>query len=83
MATKKTKEMEFEKAMQKLEAIVETMEDGELSLEKSIASFEEGMELAKICESRLEEASGRVQKVMKTHADGLVDLSPDEIEALK
>lgn len=55
----------FEDAMQKLETIVSDLEHGELSLEKSLVSFEDGMQLAKVCQDHLNAASGRVEKIMK------------------
>lgn len=61
----------FEDAMQKLETIVSDLEHGELSLEQSLVSFEDGMKLAKVCQDQLNAASGRVEKIMK-------DFSGDE-----
>ncbi len=61
-------EIVFEDAMKKLESIVEKLENGELSLARSLESFEEGMKLAKTCEHQLNEASGRVEKIMKDFA---------------
>ncbi|OGW90965.1 MAG: exodeoxyribonuclease VII small subunit [Omnitrophica bacterium RIFCSPHIGHO2_02_FULL_63_14] len=60
------KEMEFEAALKKLEAIVEEMESGELSLEKALKSYEEGVKLADFCSKRLTEAEKRVEVLMKT-----------------
>lgn len=66
--TEKTGGVPFEEAMARLEEIVSDLEGGELSLEKSLSSFEEGMKLAKICEDCLGEASGRVEKIMRDFA---------------
>lgn len=60
----KKSEIPFEKAMEKLEALVSQLEAGDLSLEKSLDSFETGMKLAKTCEEALNQASGRVEKIM-------------------
>ena len=57
--------LSFEDAMAQLEKIVTDLDEGSLSLEKSLGSFEDGMRLAKICEVKLEEASGRVEKIVK------------------
>lgn len=65
---KKT-ETPFEKAMEKLEALVSELETGNLSLERSLDSFEAGMKLAKTCEEALNQASGRVEKIMKDFGD--------------
>jgi exodeoxyribonuclease VII small subunit len=61
----KENKVSFEDAMSRLESIVSELEDEDLSLEKSLTSFEEGMKLAKVCETKLSEASGRVEKIMK------------------
>ena len=45
----------FEKALEKLEKIVETLDSGELPLEKALEKFEEGMALSKLCEQKLDE----------------------------
>lgn len=55
----------FDHAMKKLEGIVSALEGGDLPLEKSLDAFEEGMGLAKVCETKLNEASSRVEKIMQ------------------
>ena len=46
---KKVKKPSFEETLQRLETIVEKMESGEATLEKSLDWFEEGMEFIKSC----------------------------------
>ncbi|MBI4432033.1 MAG: exodeoxyribonuclease VII small subunit [Candidatus Omnitrophica bacterium] len=60
------KEIEFEAALKKLEAIVEKLEDGDLSLEESLKAYEEGVKMADICSKRLSEAQKRVEVLVKT-----------------
>ncbi|HJH27040.1 MAG TPA: exodeoxyribonuclease VII small subunit [Methanophagales archaeon] len=55
----------FEDAMKKLESIVETLGEGNLSLEESLKMFEEGMELCKFCNTKLDEAGYKVEKLME------------------
>ena len=55
----------FESMMERLEALVEKLEGGNLSLEDSIKSFEEGMGLVKQCSSVLQEAELRIQKLTR------------------
>lgn len=55
------KELPFEKAMERLEEIVETLESGDPSLEASLALFEEGVALSRRCNKRLDEAERRLQ----------------------
>jgi len=57
--------MTFEQAYQKLEVLVEGLERGESTLEESLKAFEEGMELAKFCARKLEDAELRLQKLVK------------------
>jgi exodeoxyribonuclease VII small subunit len=57
--------MTFEEAMKRLEAIVEKLGEGNLSLEDSLKMFEEGMELCKFCTKRLDEAGYKVEKLME------------------
>ncbi len=55
--------MSFEDALGRLESIVKRLENGEASLEESIALYEEGVKLKQHCEGKLETASARIQKI--------------------
>lgn len=54
----------FESALARLEQIAGELEAGDLTLEKSLAKFSEGMELAHYCSSTLEEARGQVELLL-------------------
>ncbi len=54
----------FETALRRLEEIVETLENGELSLEESISIFEEGVGLTRTCSKQLEEAEQKVSTLL-------------------
>ena len=58
-------EANFEQAMKRLEAIVEQMESGELSLEDLIVRYEEGMKLVKVCQERLASAEQRIEIITR------------------
>jgi len=58
-------ERKFEGAMQRLEEIVQDLEQGDLALEDSIKVFEEGMNLAKFCSKELEAAEKKVTLLMQ------------------
>ncbi|TDI35871.1 MAG: exodeoxyribonuclease VII small subunit [Acidobacteria bacterium] len=60
---------DFEDALKTLEAIVRELEQGDLSLEKSLARYEHGVGLARFCNSKLEEAEKRIE-VLQTNEDG-------------
>jgi exodeoxyribonuclease VII small subunit len=53
-------ELSFEKALEELEALVARMEDGKLPLEESLAAYQRGAELIKLCGSKLVDAQARV-----------------------
>ncbi|MEO8938515.1 MAG: exodeoxyribonuclease VII small subunit [Burkholderiaceae bacterium] len=51
----------FERALDELETIVQTMEDGTLSLDQSLAAYRRGAELVKVCETALEHVKEQVR----------------------
>ncbi len=63
----------FEAALKQLEEIVQRLEKGELPLEESLKLYEEGIRLSRICHSKLEEAEGTIEILLK---DGRGDLVP-------
>ena len=67
MARKKA--VNFEEALEELEALVEQMEDGDLSLEESLAAFEKGVRLARECQDALKHAEQRVQILLKQNGE--------------
>lgn len=66
----------FEEALETLEALVEAMEEGELSLEESLKAFEQGIKLTRECQSALEKAEQKVQLLVKS--DDLPEAEPFE-----
>jgi exodeoxyribonuclease VII small subunit len=61
-------ELNFEKAMERLESIVEQMESGKLALEDLIVRYEEGMNLVKICQERLASAEQKIEIIARNGA---------------
>lgn len=59
MATRK-KAANFEKSLESLEALVEEMESGDLSLDDALKSFEKGIKLTQECQQALDEAEQKV-----------------------
>jgi exodeoxyribonuclease VII small subunit len=51
----------FEDQLTALEAVVERLESGDLTLEDSVRLFEEGMKLSDACKKELEAAEGKIQ----------------------
>ena len=69
----------FEESLTALEAVVERLERGELSLEESVRLFEEGVKLSDACKKELEAAEGRVQLLVERGREMVAtDLKLDE-----
>jgi exodeoxyribonuclease VII small subunit len=62
----KKKKLDFEEAFRRLEIIVENLEKGEITLEESMKIFEEGIDLVKYCTKQLNEAEGKLYKLVKS-----------------
>ncbi|MBI3931881.1 MAG: exodeoxyribonuclease VII small subunit [Acidobacteria bacterium] len=62
----------FEEALRQLEEIVQRLEKGELTLEESLALYEEGIRLSRLCHAKLEEAEGKIEMLMKNAKGGPV-----------
>ena len=70
-------EPKFEKDLEKLEGIVESLEEGGLPLDASIKKFEEGIKLAKRCEEALGSAEKKIE-ILTKNAAGEVKSEPFE-----
>jgi exodeoxyribonuclease VII small subunit len=60
----------FEEALQRLTAIVERLESGDLSLEQSLSLFEEGTRLSRTSQAKLDAAEKRVEELLAIDAAG-------------
>ena len=67
-----SKNLSFEKALERLQEIVAGLEDPEKGLESSLELFEEGVSLSRFCRSKIDEIQKRVDVVLKETADSLV-----------
>ena len=65
MSRKRTTPPDFEQALAEQEALVEKMEQGDLSLEESLQSFERGIQLTRNCQQALQEAEQKVQVLLE------------------
>ena len=63
-------EPSFEAALERLEAIVDRLESGELPLEQALAAFEEGVALSRRCAGELEAAERRIELLVGVGPDG-------------
>ena len=55
----------FEQSLNELQAIVERLESGDLSLEESLAIFEQGIGLTRECQNALQDAEQRVRILLE------------------
>ena len=60
----------FEEALEKLEAIVTAIEEGEVPLEESIDKYAEGIKLVRQCRAILDKAEKKIQLLAKAEAGG-------------
>ena len=74
-------DISFEKAVQKLEEIIVSLEKGDLSLEDSFSLFQEGMALSKYCASCLEDIDKKIRVLtMSKDKEEEVDFLPNADE---
>jgi len=61
----------FEEALKKLEAIVDELETGNLTLDDSVEKFKEGIELTSFCNKKLDEAEKKITVLIEDN-DGRI-----------
>lgn len=74
MAQKKS--YPFEESLARLESLVEKMESGDLSLEDSLKTFEEGIKLTRECQEALKDAEQKVKLLVEK--GGAAEATPFE-----
>ena len=67
--TEKTPEPTYEEARDRLIEVVRTLEQGGTSLAESLALWEQGEELAKVCQRALEGARARLDEALGDEKD--------------
>ncbi|MBI4666364.1 MAG: exodeoxyribonuclease VII small subunit [Nitrospinae bacterium] len=65
MSEKENTGLKFEAAIKRLEEIVTKLEGGDLELENSIALFEEGIRMSRLCQKKLDEAEKKIEKLIR------------------
>jgi len=71
----------FEESMKRLTEIVQSLERGELPLEKSLELFEEGVKLSRLAQERLDGAQKRVDMLLGLDENGKPKTEPFETTA--
>lgn len=75
-----TKPKTFESSLEELERIVRQLEQGELTLEKSLELFEQGVTLSRDCQERLNQAERRIEILMRDN-QGRASVHPFDPES--
>lgn len=68
----------FEDSLKGLEEIVEQLEQGDISLEESLKSFEQGVKLTRVCQKSLQEAEQKVQILLAKNGQQTLESFNDE-----
>lgn len=77
--SEKEQPIEFEQAFAELESLVQRMEAGEQSLQKSVDDFQTGIGLVKTLQKNLKDAEQKVEILLKDN-DGNINSQPFEPE---
>jgi exodeoxyribonuclease VII small subunit len=62
-------ELSFEESLEKLEEIVNKLENGDVPLDEAITEFNKAMNLVKTCNEKLEAAEESIAKIVKDNGD--------------
>ncbi len=68
----------FEKSLERLEKIVQDLENGDVSLEDALKKYEEGIRLSRACQQQLAEAEKKIE-VLSRQPDGSYKKEPFEV----
>ena len=68
----------FEDSLVELEQLVERMEQGDITLEESLKSFERGVTLTRLCQKALQEAEQKVQLLLEKNGHQTLEPFTDE-----
>lgn len=68
------KEAKFEDALDRLEKIVGTLQNGNLTLDESLKIFEEGIRLVRICQDKLDVAETKVSMLIKDNSGQISEI---------
>jgi exodeoxyribonuclease VII small subunit len=78
----KPKKLDYEAAVKELEALVERLEEGDISLEESLKLYERGVLLTRDCQESLQAAEQKVQMLLQQAGQtNMVDFDPETGDA--
>ena len=67
---------DFERSLAELEAIVDKLEAGDLSLDESLKQFERGVQLTRVCQTALKQAEQKVESLMRRSGTNELEAAP-------
>ena len=67
------KDLQFEQALERLEAVVKRLESGNATLDGALADYEEGIALVRLCSEQLDAAQLRVEAVRLTEQGAVTE----------
>ena len=76
-----TKAINFEKSLKQLETLVDKLEKGDISLEDSLKTFEQGVKLTRECQQALQNAEQKISLLSKENKEWVEkDISIDDTD---
>jgi len=66
MGTKRAQTASFESSLKRLETIVESLEQGKISLDEAVGLYEEGIQLSRQCAEKLKATELKIRKLAKS-----------------
>ena len=63
--------LSFEEAMEKLEVLVDRLEEGDVPLEEAISIYKDGMELSKLCHDKLKQVEEQLTQILTDDGETL------------
>ena len=66
MGTKRAQTASFESSLKRLETIVESLEQGKISLDEAVGLYEEGIQLSRQCAEKLKATELKIRKLTKS-----------------
>ena len=71
------KDLSFEESLEKLEEIVNKLENGDVPLDDAIEEFKNAMDLVKVCNKKLEVAEESIAKIVQDNGE-LIEFNSNE-----
>lgn len=71
-------ELAFDEAMEKLEKIVDRLENGDVPLEQAIELYKEGMQLSNVCGKKLEQVEKEIELLVEQEGEWVTKPYPEQ-----